>query len=152
MSLHVRYFCAACCFGLWLGGLTFYAGVVVPLGGRLFGGVEQGFLTQQVAVWLNVLGFLAGSIAMMEASLRNQRLLFASALAMLGLQGALWHWHGRLSALLDASARTVRPQGDFYFEHRVYLLLVAAQWTCGVIAAWCLTTPSANRERQRPGA
>src|SRR5258707_15304973 len=45
---------ALAAFAVWLGGLTFYALVVVPVGTQVLGGpVAQGFVTQAVTVRLN---------------------------------------------------------------------------------------------------
>ncbi|MFM8571811.1 MAG: hypothetical protein ACKOAU_09465 [Pirellula sp.] len=38
-------------WGLWWGGLSFYAIVVVPIGTEQIGSVAQGFITQRVTQW-----------------------------------------------------------------------------------------------------
>ncbi|MCA9269901.1 MAG: hypothetical protein KDA41_15580, partial [Planctomycetales bacterium] len=51
----VLYFASLLPMIAWWGGLTFYAGVVVPVGAAVFGSTEQGFVTQRVTNWLNLL-------------------------------------------------------------------------------------------------
>ena len=119
---------------LWWGGLTFYAVVVVPLGTDLFGSVKQGFLTQQVTVWLNVFGTLTAAVLVAEAvcsTSRRKRLLTASLFSV--LQASLWIMHARLSHLMDSSTLSVADDAGFYGEHRIYLCLTTAQW---LIALW----------------
>ena len=44
----------------WLGGFTFYAAVVVPVGQEDLGShLEQGFITRQVTKYLNLSGAIA---------------------------------------------------------------------------------------------
>ena len=38
-------------WALWIGGLAFYFGVVVPVGSTVIGGSEQGFVTQSTAAF-----------------------------------------------------------------------------------------------------
>lgn len=41
----------------WQGGFFFYAAVVVPIGSDVLGSpITQGFVTQEVTRWLNILG------------------------------------------------------------------------------------------------
>jgi hypothetical protein len=55
-----RRFLAFAAVAFWLGGFTFYAGVVIPVGIRVLGGhVRQGFITQQVTQWINVAALCA---------------------------------------------------------------------------------------------
>ena len=42
-------------FATWWGGLTFYSVVVVPIGSEQIGSTEQGFITQQVTWWHNLI-------------------------------------------------------------------------------------------------
>ncbi len=109
-------------FAVWWGGLTFYAGVVVPLGIEQFGGVEQGSLTQRVTVRLNVAGTIVGTCLLADALGRkpwSRRAIMASAL--LGLQFWLWFWRSRLSRWLDVASLSPQPRESFYHEHRLYL-------------------------------
>src|SRR5947209_19521490 len=44
----------------WLGGFTFYAAVVVPIGTEVLGSAaDQGWITRRVTPWLNVAGAVA---------------------------------------------------------------------------------------------
>src|SRR2546421_12981299 len=63
-----RRFLVIVALGFWLGGFTFYAGVVIHTGHRVVGGMrETGFLTQQVTGWLNVSGVAALAILLWNA-------------------------------------------------------------------------------------
>src|SRR5437764_12169532 len=63
-----RRFLVILALGFWLGGFTFYAGVVIHIGHRVFGSArETGFLTQQVTGWLNLSGVLALGILFWNA-------------------------------------------------------------------------------------
>jgi len=54
--------CLMLAWGMWWGGLCFYAVVVVPIGTEDIGSVEPGFITQRVTQWHNALTgfFLVG--------------------------------------------------------------------------------------------
>ncbi len=50
-------FLILCLLAFWFGGLTFYAVLVIPTGAKVLGShTEQGFVTQQVTNWLNLVG------------------------------------------------------------------------------------------------
>ena len=69
-------------WGVWWGGLTFYAVVVVPIGASDFGSVEQGFVTQRVTIahnWLSVLLILC---LIFESFNRSSRYLFGLGIAL----------------------------------------------------------------------
>ena len=135
-SLRVLRGLAVLVCAVWWGGLTFYAVVVVPLGTDLFGSVEQGFLTQQVTVRLNVLGTLTAAVLVAEAvrsTSRRKRLLTVSLFIV--LQASLWIMHARLSRLMNSSTLSVADDAGFYDEHRIYLCLTTVQW---LIALWHL--------------
>ena len=55
---------------LWWGGLTFYAGFVVPIGSRVTDATTQGFVTQRVTVWLNILALL--TVALFAPTLKRE--------------------------------------------------------------------------------
>lgn len=126
---------------VWWGGLTFYAAIVVPLGIEQFGSVEQGLLTQRVAVRLNIAGTIVGICLLADAlwhKRRNRRAVMASAL--LGLQVWLWFLHSRLSRWLDSASLPSHSDDSFYHEHRIYLWVTSAQWLIGLacLCIWCV--------------
>src|SRR5437867_648480 len=61
------------CF--WMGGFTFYAGVVIHVGHRVFGTMrETGFLTQQVTLWLNRAGAMVLAVLILNLLFTLRRL------------------------------------------------------------------------------
>src|SRR5437660_7364466 len=117
MTLLRRYLVVAA-VALWLGGFTFYASVVVPIGTERLGRVGQGFITQRVADWINLIGFIALWPLLWDAwagapgrPARFARLSLWLALA--GTLAVLWFLHGSLSELLDDETDHVRDRRGF---------------------------------------
>ena len=120
-------------WGVWWGGLTFYALVVVPIGTSDLGSVEQGFVTQRVTIahnWLSVLLILC---LIFESFNRSSRYLFGLGIALSILTFELFRWHGHLSSMMNFQERTV--QAGFYQEHAFYLWLIATQWIIGLLVS-----------------
>ena len=123
--------------GLWLGGLTFYAGIVVPIGTEIISGTEQGFVTQRVTNWLNAIGVVAllGLGVNVWFRERNWAIVVTWLLAALS-QLSLLALHPLLDVQLDSTTRTVRDTGWFYECHRGYLIVTAALWLAGLSLVW----------------
>ncbi len=135
---------------LWIGGLTFYAGVVVPVGSQILGAVEQGFVTQQVTSWLNLIAAAGCVILAWDTyQARTRSKLIALALLVLS-QTVLFLLHPQLDALLEPARRVVNESETFYSWHRAYLWTTAVQWLAGVVYL-CANTVSlrANTVRHR---
>ena len=146
---------------LWLGGLCFYALVVVPSAHDVMGGArEAGFLTRRVTVWLNVIAaatlvVLLAHVLLLRrtgrtAIARRARGWLAGTWAALALlQVALFVLHPVLDRLLDPNARQVLDEASFYALHRVYLLCSTAQLGLGLahVAAALAAWRSLDRQR-----
>src|SRR5437773_8650730 len=119
-----RRFLVIVALGFWLGGFTFYAGVVIHTGHRVFGGMrETGFLTQQVTGWLNVSGVAAlaillwNAIACWKAPDRWVRGgLWLTWVLMTGVQVGLFALHPVLDGMLDVEGHRILDRAEF---HRV---------------------------------
>ena len=125
-----RFACIAA-IAFWMGGFTFYALIVIPVGNRLLGSIEQGLVTQQVTNRMNLLG--VASLAILLPGVRKSRVLATSWLVMAAALAALYWLHPRLDALIDGSLRIVSDEPRFYRWHQAYLAAVTVQWSAAVI-------------------
>jgi hypothetical protein len=138
-------FLIVCLLSFWLGGLTFYAVIVVPIGAKVLGSeTEQGFITQQVTNWLNIVGtsgtiILACNLKFLwrKEGIPRYRLAVTCGLMLLA-QAALLILHPLMDKLLDASVHSVNEPVEFYRLHRVYLMTVTALWLGGISHLWFL--------------
>ncbi len=126
----------------WLGGLTFYALVVVPIGADILGSTGQGFITQRVTNQLNLIG--AGVLAMLLANVfvRRGRLLTATWLVPAATQVALFTMHPWLDGMLDATTQEIADGELFYKRHGMYLDVTAVQWAALLVHLWCVQSTS----------
>ena len=121
----------------WMGGFTFYALIVIPIGNRVLGGNEQGLVTQQVSQWMNLVGLLALGILLPGAY--RGRWLAGSWLVMAVTLAVLFWLHPRLDGFIDVSLNAVTDQAGFYQWHRAYLVVVTFEWCAALVHLWCLT-------------
>lgn len=122
----------ACAF--WLGGLTFYAAVVIPTANAVLGSHRiVGFVTQRVTGWINlsavvVIALLFLNLARAATAGRNERTaLWLTWGIMLAAQVGLFALHPVLDRMLDVTARHIIDQPQFYRLHRVYLVVSIVQ-------------------------
>lgn len=143
MPRRVLNFLIALSFALWWGGLTTYSMIVVPIGTEFFGASEQGFVTQRVTNWLNVLALVWLTCSIWDARRHRVRLLLWVIQAV--CLGLLAFIHTRLDVMLDPAERIIVGDGDFYGIHRLYLLATALQWAAGLGLLWSLTASDPKR-------
>lgn len=137
LALHVAAMLAC---ALWWGGLTFYAGFVVPIGTAALGSVGQGFITQQVTNWLNILGGTALVLSARDVWCDRRRWIRLTwSLLLMALATLVW-LHGSLDALLDRTDEVVLDSERFYQLHRVYLWGTVVQWLAGMLLIIGLVT------------
>ena len=116
---------------LWLGGLTFYALVVIPIGTARLGSLEQGFITRDVTVRLNYIATGVLTALLIDVvHARNWRLYVLWNILLL-CQIGLFLIHHWLRSLINTEDRLVTDEAFFYHLHRVYLLVTAVQWLFG---------------------
>lgn len=134
-------------WAIWFGGLTVYAGLVVPIASQQIGETTQGFVTQQVTIRLNwlclisIIGFVAH-----EVLLRKNRIasFVVAALQMTFLIG-LMLLHPKLTSMLDMADRSGPLDSGFYQWHQAYLLLTTVQWLNGLVMLVLLNRAFADR-------
>lgn len=128
---------------LWIGSFTFYAAIVVPIGTEVLGKTSQGFVTQQVAYWIN--GFSLVIVAFLLADLLRQhgacRICLASFFALQTC--TLVFLHGKLSGYLSFQGLGVAEPEVFYEWHRGYLIVSSLQWATAIASVALLIRESA---------
>ena len=135
-----RRFVVIVALGFWLGGFTFYAGVVIHTGHRVFGSArETGFLTQQVTHWLNLSGVVAMAVLLWNAlaarggsSTWRKWILWLTLALMVAIQFALYALHPVLDGMLDTQTHRILEKAKFYRWHQAYMNLSTLQWVAGL--------------------
>jgi hypothetical protein len=122
----------------WLGGLTFYALIVVPGGADILGSTGQGFITQRVTNQLNLVASVVLVLLLANVVKQRGRLLTATWLVLVATQVALFAMHPWLDAMLDASAQKIADGELFYKRHGIYLDVTAVQWAALLVHLWCV--------------
>src|SRR5262249_15051836 len=124
----------------WLGGFTFYASVVVPIGQQVLGShFHQGLITRQVAPYLN----LASAVVLIPlawdiwSSADCQRWWrFGRWVAWGGIASTLvilvW-MYPRMDAQMDVENWGILDGKTFRSDHRWYLWISTVQWGFGVV-------------------
>jgi hypothetical protein len=124
----------------WLGGFTFYASIVIPIGQKQLGGPEQGKLTAKVTNYLNLSGAFALAIFAWDLTVLKERpvgrrLLWACWAGMALTLGLLVYFHGILADMVrDKHSSSV--DDSFNTLHSLYLWTSTLQWLCGVAYTW----------------
>lgn len=118
----------------WLGGITFYISVVVPLGGSVLGADTQGMVTRHVTRVINGLAVPVGGVILVHAIQRRRRCFWLIALLHFAMLACLWFLHGELSARSDQGTGNWFADWSFYDVHRIYLWLSTIQWANAMVA------------------
>lgn len=129
MTTLVRRWLLVVALMVWQGGFMFYGGVVVPVGADVLGSDrEQGFITQRVTDWLNVVGAVALAVWAWEwVAARRWRHGLAWGLMAAALAAQVW-LHPQMDALLDGDERRVRDRPALRRLHQAYLAVSTVQW------------------------
>jgi len=145
-----RRFAMLCALGWWLGGLTFYATVVIRAGHQVIGShAKVGFITEKATAGLNWIGVAALALMFWNAAASwraagswPRRGLAASWIVAAAAHAGAFLLHARLNGLLDFQARQVREGVSFHGPHELYLVATAVEWGAGLLyllaalAAW----------------
>ena len=145
-------------FAMWFGGFGFYASIVVPIGTDILGAaIEQGVITQQVTVWINILSGVALIAMAIESATRwnltntsTRWLMLGINLSIAGCLTVLIYLHPIMDGMFDSSELLIRDGKQFYRLHQAYLWTSTLQWLLGwawlavLISSWTWqpTTPS----------
>jgi hypothetical protein len=131
--------CVLIALMFWLGGFTFYASIVVPIGTRILGSpLRQGFITREVTGDLNVaaaLGLLvlAWDVLALRGRWHLRRWSLGGLwLVMAACQALLFALHAHLDGMLRAKGLIVTDPDLFHSAHRAYLWIHTVQWGAGL--------------------
>lgn len=129
-------------FAVWQGGFMFYGAIVVPVGTRVLGSESlQGFVTQSVTNYLNIIGVLTLSFWLGEfllcrdASKTRNNTRWFLLITMMLLHGLLAWMHINLDSLLDAGSQVVLKQQQFHQLHSWYLIISTFEWALSLVFA-----------------
>jgi hypothetical protein len=123
----------------WLGGFTFYAAVVVPIGTKVLRSERrQGFITRKVTRDLNVTAAIALVVLAVEVfgpgdpSRWRWWLRLGLWAFMVACQVALFALHPSLDSYLRERGGVVLDEAAFRPLHRLYLWTHTVQWAAGL--------------------
>jgi hypothetical protein len=139
----------------WLGGFTFYAAVVVPIGTEKLGSpLHQARITQPVTNWLNLAGAIALAAWAWDLSLmrRHRWWRWLLWLALVLLLAALIALHPWMDALLDLANGEVYDLPTFTVLHRVYLWISTVQWGGAIVLSYATLRGWRDADRRAPVA
>ena len=134
---------------LWLGGFTFYAGFVIPVGSDVLGGHRAfGFITREVTPRLNWIGAVVAAVILVRLlTLRFSagkpspgRLPWIALGVFAAAQLALFFLHPWIDGLLDPATRGISDADAFYRRHQIYLWTAAIQWMAAIVLLQGLVT------------
>ena len=123
---------------IWLGGVTFYTGVVITTAHDVLGSHRAvGFITREVTGRINGIGtatlvvLLVNLVANRSRTPWCSRVLWPTWVAMVATQATLVALHPALDRLLDPAARQVLDVDRFDRLHRLYVVLTTLQLGLG---------------------
>lgn len=126
----------------------FYFGVVVPVGGGIVGGREQGFVTQHVTLRLNLIG--AASLLMLawNSWVAKSRLLIITLALMLVCHAALFAMHHWLDLMIVS--REISDQVRFASLHESYEGISTVQWVAAMAHLIGIVRESVRQKEMPP--
>jgi len=157
----VRQYLVLVALMFWLGGFTFYASIVVPIGTEVLGSPHlQGFVTREVTRQLNITAILAllpllwDVLAEPDSFRWRWRIRLGLWMGMVFCQVFLFLLHGRLDEWMRRDEvegiDEVAFQAGFRPLHRLYLWTHTIQWFFGLlyIALMLRVWQGTRRERK----
>lgn len=122
--------------GFLIGGLTFYASMVVPAATSIWGATDQGFVTRLVTWRFNVVATPGWMLMLFWSRRYADRVLKSILVSLLVIQLGLWLAYYSLDILLDPEQGAVLNESSFYRRHQLYLWLTTAQILLGWGLLW----------------
>ena len=118
---------------LWWGAFTFYSAIVVPMGMKVLGSHPQmGMITQEVTVYLNIFSFILFIIYAYSLRYESDKtgglVKQIMAITVVACQILLFLIHAYLSDLINVENQKVFNSSNFYFLHRLYLIIETIIW------------------------
>ena len=117
----------------WQGGFMFYGGVVVPVGAQVLGSeTQQGFITQSVTKYLNLIGTVC-LVVWLEHLWHSRRsgvsaaewgIWCFAAITLIGLTVI----HFQMDRILVAETTSVSDPKQFDLLHKMYIGTSSLQW------------------------
>ncbi len=132
---------------LWLGGLTLYIAIVVPVATEVIGAQTQGEVTERVTVYINAFGTAAFLLLLVRSIRIKSRFGIVSALGLLALQCPLFVLHHELAYRMSQDLPKWLDSWDFYTVHRIYLWITTAQWIIGLLVVVAEAIQSSSPDR-----
>ena len=126
-------FLALSAWAFWIGGFSFYFGVVIRVGSDVVGDSSQGFVTQGATGWLNVAAVIALVLIFASAWVARNWLAIGAWCVMAICQAILFILHARLDASLDTPSQTIIQRESFASLHESYEFTSAIQWLFAMI-------------------
>ncbi len=138
MNLIIRRMLLLVSLMFWQGGFMFYGGVVVPVGAQVLGSeAQQGFITQSVTNYLNLIGTVC-LVVWLEDLWRSRRngvsaaewgIWCFAAIALIGLTVV----HFQMDRILVAETTSVSDPKQFGLLHKMYIGTSSLQWFASLI-------------------
>ena len=157
MALIIRRMLLLVSLIFWQGGFMFYGGVVVPVSTRILGsGTEQGFITQPVTNYLNILGAICLMIWL-------EHLWHERRAGVLPLEWYAWAFaaislviligiHPRMDSLLNPETTTVLDRAAFRVYHKIYIGTSSLQWADSLLMLFLLMLRWRHQDSTGSGA
>jgi len=124
-------------YTLWWGGFTFYAAFVIPTGQKVLGDhVMMGFITEEVAPKISYAAIIACLFSFFNEWLggeKNRRFVLVSLSIMFLLTIGLFILYPFMHDLLDNQTHKEIDHNQFYFLHRIYLIISTILWINGIV-------------------
>jgi ABC-type enterochelin transport system permease subunit len=142
IALVLRRFVVVGAIAFWVGGFTFYTGVVVHVGAAaLHSHRRQGFVTEHVTNWLNLSGAIALIVLLWELLASRAtagsrwvwRTMFAAWLLMAVLQVSLAALHPMMDRVLNPDTREILDEPRFGNFHDAYVWISTIQWCAALL-------------------